>query len=232
MDDERANSAAAADGRQVRMVSALRIEVSVETTARAMVAFLSLLLSGCCHVCEVAPPQPAQQAPDVSLVVAGEYEVRFVAKAGSRAGACTTGRLWLHQATARDRSPRTGEGPWVHEHRRGIRYYGAIDFDHQAIGAPIYPGKDSGTTILPSSRDPIYPGVLAVAPHRMLPAATLELRIGSSGNARNGTIVLDGDGMALVVLSATKEGFSGEWGPAGVMADGTGVFCAKRLRER
>jgi hypothetical protein len=194
-----------------------------------MLIFLSwaIFFSGCCQKCKSVKED---RNIDTSKIVAGEYKIEFLAKNGSMRGHCTTGHIWLYKATEFDRSPRTGERPWVHEHRRKIRFYGAIDFDHKEIGAPIYPNKTSNNISIYST-DPIYPGVLVTEGSGETSKNTIMLTVGNLGNARNGIVVLDGDGIVLIVQEVSKDGFKGSWGPAGAMTDGAGIFCVRRITQ-
>ena len=56
------------------------------------------------------------------------------------------------------------------------------------------------------------------------------LLIGTLGNLRNGQVYLDGEGIALTVDVNTDSGFAGEWDRYGLLANGSGYFCAARLR--
>jgi hypothetical protein len=130
----------------------------------------------------------------------------------------------LNRISPKDRSPRTGTGPQQDEHHRSLWFYGALDFDHKAIGAPI--GVD------PASRDPIYPGVLVRTSvgDDCRTSGTMILDVGHPGNTRDGTGVLDGVGTIMVAYRITRLGFSGVWGSDGMGSDGSGVFCARLKR--
>jgi hypothetical protein len=125
----------------------------------------------------------------------------------------------LTKTAVTDRSPRTGRTPPTADTVL-IPLYGAVSIDFDAVAALL--GDNS-----PTSVDPIYPGVLAFNLHnRSAPYRGPTLLIGSIGNTRDGMIGLDGSGIALEVLSVSDHGFAGTWGPAGIVVNGSGYFCA------
>ncbi|MCB1033133.1 MAG: hypothetical protein KDD47_04790, partial [Acidobacteria bacterium] len=132
---------------------------------------------------------------------------------------------------AEDRSPATGKGPWSSEDRSETPLYGWIEADLDAVAAPIC--LETGPR--PDSRDPIDPGVLVRGLEQ--PA----LWIGSAGKTRNPVesvtedgvenivLALDGCGIVLAVHRSDAGDFTGRWSEAGIVYNGRGVFCARRI---
>lgn len=141
-------------------------------------------------------------------LVSGKYVLIVETKHGR-----AQGTLELLPTTSRDRSPThpglvpppgdTVEAP----------LYGATDLDFAAVGLPIDSTK--------SSLDPLFPGVLVFCTPNG-PA----LAIGSVGNRRDGVTVEDGRGLGLFVHRVSNDGFSGNWGPWGIVNYGKGKFRA------
>ena len=183
-----------------------------------------------------APPctgASAQEATaDALPSLAGAYLLTLVATEGSRQGARAHGRFWVYPTSAGDRSPRTGRGP-AHPDSDVRPYFGATDLDFAAVGAPME-WSDTLDPPKPTSRDPIYPGVLssrlplldsADAPG--VPRFTF--MVGTLSNRRDDLVGLDGPGIGLFVQEASAEGITGRWGPWGRKYDGRGYFCLRRV---
>jgi hypothetical protein len=183
--------------------------------------FLGTSNAGPCSLVD-KPPSSFNGA----LPTAGEYEIRFIADQGSKSGSEVIGTLWLWLTRPNDVSFKTGEYPKDIDGLPSPPLYGAIDFDYKAIGAPI----DTNDKVAPnpSSKDPIYPGVLVHIIDWMdgYPVDTPVLTIGSLSNLRNGSMYLDGPGICLILHQLDKTGFSGIWTNWGIMIDGSGYFCA------
>ena len=202
---------------------------------RSLALTFALGIAGCAHRTSLPPqlewrvppsavtacsPSSAPADPKVGLVVRpGRYALTLVATSGTYTGTRSRGRLWLAKTSATDRSPRTGRLP-ARVDTLDMPLYGAASVDFGAVAALL--GEET-----PTSVDPIYPGVLAFAFRHDSPMPQrVTLLIGSIGNVRDGTIGLDGSGIALEVLSVTEHGFAGTWGPAGIVVNGSGYFCA------
>jgi hypothetical protein len=163
---------------------------------------------------------------------AGAYELSFVATRGSRQGKTVRGNLVLASTAKTDRSPRTGEIAKDPD----IRYfplYGWLDANLLEVGAPLCPG---GLAPPPSSRDPVFPGVIvqAIDPAwnfgdrvKRPPGAPI-LAIGTLANMRNGRLGLDGCGIGLFVQAAGSGCWRGEWSEFGLQHDGAGTFSLCR----
>ncbi len=182
-----------------------------------VVGFLTL---GCVRLSSECMPM-ANCRVTGNVLSPGSYEVIFVANHGSKAGQNTTGKLVLRTSSPDDVSPRTREA--VAE-SKPHRLYGFIEFDFAEIGAPIL-----GDTVAPApnSTDPVYPGVLVIEDKKAVTlwvATLLNLR----DDLRTGVLPTDGSGIVLYVGCLTPKEFSGTWGPAGIVTDGGGYFCARR----
>jgi len=161
----------------------------------------------------------------------GDYELTLTAECGSRAGVSAHGRLALARARRTDASPRTGETAPEFEDRK-VLLYGWTDLDFGAVGAIVY-----GTPAPPpTSRDPIYPGVLVVAtswflqidPALSLPRNAPMMLIGTNSNSRMGALFTDGSGIALLIEAWRAQCYRGRWDAWGIVANGAGAFKACR----
>jgi hypothetical protein len=182
--------------------------------------------------CAKAPCQyiPKPECDTTSTVLApGTYEVVFVATHGSKAGHRTTGVLVLRASREGDVSPRTGET--VAESRQH-RLWGSIEFDFHEIGAPIL--EHDTIAPPPNSADPVYPGVLLHEDLR--DRFRVFLTIGTVSNLRDdlrtGSWWTDGPGIALHIHCLTETEFSGRWDRWGIIGDGRGYFCAKKMNSK
>ena len=83
---------------------------------------------------------------------------------------------------------------------------------------------------LPTSRDPVYPGVLLE-----LSGDTdqMVMWVNSFANRRydDGTRGLDGPGTILKIRRLDSAGFAGRYHPAGGLRGGTGYFCARLVKR-
>jgi hypothetical protein len=157
----------------------------------------------------------------------GDYTLSMTATSGSRAGRSIEGPLTLVATTGTDVSPRTGArvAPPPPIHWTPLR--GWIDSDLRVVGAPLC---DEATP--PSSRDPVYTGVLVLKLER---DTKLETRVarrdddpilitGTGGNIRDGKPRLDGCGIGLFVQGKSFRCLRGEWKEWGLERDGRGTF--------
>ncbi|MCP4160684.1 MAG: hypothetical protein GY760_11470 [Deltaproteobacteria bacterium] len=139
----------------------------------------------------------------------GMYEITFKATSGPKENSVTKGILWLFQV---DKSMRSSYR----------LLYGAIDINFDIVAAPI-------CNYDPSSRDPLKPGVI-VTNHKNYGT---ELVIASPGNEWTpGFEIKDGCGMSLHIEKINVTGFSGHWGPSGIVIAGAGEFEAKLLDKK
>lgn len=166
-----------------------------------------------------------------ALLKPGEYRVIFLAESGSRKQAISEGRLWLRATRPNDRSPRTGKVAKDFDFS-GVPLYGWLDADLARIGAPIcsgYPHPD------PSSRDPVYPGVLAhiqrdhASPFP--PGRRTFLTVATLSNPRTGVLWTDGCGFAMYVVGWKEGCIVGSWEEWGLRVDGRGRYCLCPKRE-
>jgi hypothetical protein len=208
---------------------------------RPTIFFLAVALLAC-----AAPPAPGQNpilasepgdsalaarchsaaveavADTAARIAAGRYVLTLVAADGSARPARAHGPLWLHATSDADRSPRTGRGPapvpGVQEY-----LYGAVSLDFRRIGAPVQ--REAGDTItpVPTSTDPIRPGVLVSRSNR----GTVVL-ISTLGNMRDSRHWLDGAGIGLHVRQVSRDQVSGIWSGWGIVPSRQGFFCAAR----
>jgi hypothetical protein len=141
---------------------------------------------------------------------------------GSRAGKQAFGYLELRDVRTDDRSPRTGE---IAVPKADTQACGWTDADFEYVGAPMC---QKGSDPAPSSRDPVYPGIVLKGRASAAPtgdADAPELLVGTVGNLRNGEIILDGCGVALSVKRWNGRCFNGSWRNYGIAIDGAGTFA-------
>ena len=150
--------------------------------------------------------------------LAGEYRVVWVSETGSRRHTAHL-RLFLWQASMRDVSPKTRKGPPQGD-----------TVSHALYGDMV---ADSGVftkervQALKDAIDPIYPPVLMESAR-----GTTVLLVGTIGNARDGTIGLDGGGVGMWLNEITANGFKGTFEPWGIVVDDKGYYCAIREKHR
>ena len=187
---------------------------------RMLLIAASAALGACSSICG-GIPAPIAHAHEVQ---AGEYRLVIWATEGSKPSASTVGRLWLLEAPS--------------EHWGHTRLYGHADVDFKAVGAPMLaelgPRSDSqdpnapGVLLQRANFDPGYPDDAPV-----LLIGTLSnsnpIHVDADGKQFE-TISLDGAGIGMWVHKVTKSGFVGRWSEWGLLVDGSGVFCAKRVR--
>lgn len=187
---------------------------------------ISLAIAGCVACASPCPRVPRPTATTGQLVE-GRYELTLVATRGSQRGSSTTGQLTLLRLPA--------------PHWGGSELYGFTDIDLDAVGAP-WPGDDDHVP-LPTSRDPQAPGVLVenVDFEEGYPDGAPVLLMGTVSN-RNPAVAItpegaqilelwpDGEGIGLWVHEVPAEGFIGRWREWGIVYDGRGKFCARRMR--
>lgn len=169
---------------------------------------------------EICKPSPvgieAAGAPEIRP---GEYLLTLVATSGSKSGSSSQGNLWLWPTSARDRSPSTGELVGSDD-TNSHPLYGATNLNFKRIGAPMdFAGRGSEPS--PTSRDPVFPGVLVLRDSR-----ETVLTIGTLSNIRDDGIRLDGSGIGLWVTESGPNSFFGEWRGWGVVEGGAGYFCS------
>jgi hypothetical protein len=165
---------------------------------------------------------------DGARIVPGHYWLTMVAD--DRVLATAHGNLWLTPTSPGDRSPvhpdarpPDGDTAWA-------PLYGATDADLPRVGALNY-APDTGTYFVPtpSSRDPLYPGVIVQIQNWQPNRGRRQnaLVIGSFVNRRpDGQHFLDGGGIVLWVRHFADGGFYGSWQPFGRREEGEGHFCA------
>lgn len=135
----------------------------------------------------------------------------------------------MKPTSAADTSPRTGQRAERHVDTRYTPLYGWTDIDLKGVAAPICP---EGPEPLPSSQDPVFPGVLVL---KLDPRWKFESRvtyrkdapilvIGTGTNLRDGTMILDGCGIGLFVQDRDGRCLRGEWAEWGLEVDGRGTF--------
>ena len=162
-------------------------------------------------------------------VTPGDYTLSMVATQGSKVGGAVQGRLTLKPTGDADTSPQTGQRAKGPLETRYTPLYGWTDIDLKGVAAPIcledpYP--------LPSSQDPVFPGVLVLKldPEWKLASRVMYrkeapiLVIGTLTNMRDGKMRLDGCGIGLFVQDRDGRCFRGEWAEWGLEVDGRGTF--------
>ena len=173
-------------------------------------------------------PRPTEQL-DASKLLPGTYEIRLIAARGSKSGNAVVGTLWLERTSRDDVSPITNQSPAKTEDLTKIPLFGSLDADFRAIGAPVWSGDADAPDS--TSRDPIRPGVLVelISWDPKYPSRTPVLTVGALSNLRAETGWLDGPGIGLWVHDLDDQGFTGRWSEWGILKDGSGYFCARRL---
>src|SRR5437016_2477311 len=92
-------------------------------------------------------------------VQSGNYELNLIATEGPKKGARATGYLSLWPTAVDDQSPATGQRA-VQTDTLRQPLYGAVQLDFDRVAAPVVSGQPH--TPDPTSRDPVYPGVLVL----------------------------------------------------------------------
>ena len=102
---------------------------------------------------------------------------------------------------------------------------GTLDVDLAIVAAPM-----CGDAYDPRSIDPGYPGVLAntITWEGDYPKGTPVLTVGALTNRRDGRQLFDGCGIGLFVTRTDASSFFGKWDRWGIVANGSGYFCAYR----
>lgn len=167
------------------------------------------------------PVQTGSIQPGALEHLSGEYDLIMVAWSGSRRGAVASGTLWLARTSSRDQSPSTEKSAPPGD-TAPYTFFGATDVRLLDVGAPISVAREA-LEPHPTSRDPLFPGVLV---RQQGGGATL--LVSTLHNRRTGETWLDGAGIMLPILFADSQGFGGTWGNYGILADGSGHFCAHR----
>lgn len=139
------------------------------------------------------------------------------------------GLLTLRKTSADDVSPRTGQRA-ERSDPNFLPLYGWTDADLHAVGAAL---EDEP---LPSSTDPVFPGVVVLTPHRILdpiqrPRDAPVLAIGSLANTRLDRRTVDGSGIGLFVQRRDGTCWRGQWLMFGLERDGEGDFAFCRIRQ-
>jgi hypothetical protein len=162
-----------------------------------------------------ATDEPAPQPGDST------YELRLIAKGGSRKGKSVSGYLTLRKTLADERSPRTGETAVLDPH---FPAWGWTDADLRQVGAPLC---DDDLHPSPGSHDPVYPGVVILDEDARVPLRPRDrpfLLIATLTNLRNGMTPVDGCGIWLPVKRHDARCFRGWWEGFGTAYDGFGSF--------
>jgi hypothetical protein len=166
----------------------------------------------------------------------GAYALSMTASEGSRKGGVVGGELVLVAATLNDKSSRTGErakdpGGWARP-----QFYGWTTIDFRGVGAPVCADPPNPS---PSSRDPVYPGVLVISvpygpkgpfsgygPKSPISGKDVvpTLLIGTVTNLRTGQNISDGCGIAMYVLAWDGQCHAGKWSEWGLRVNGRGEF--------
>jgi hypothetical protein len=174
------------------------------------------------------PAPPLREEPQLAnpYGLAGGYRLTLVSESLNSRGQRVSGVLWLWPSSAADSSV-----------ARGVRavgdpavmpYYGNTNINVDSFKA----SPETSQAYVRQHTDPVYPPVLVTfmrGEYEGKPRAELTLWYGSLANARDGRIGLDGAGYDFHVTEQSERGFSGRWGPAGIVATDTGYFCARRI---
>lgn len=199
----------------------------------------TLLLAMVAAGCVPAPDALAQErgdgeiaarcaAPLVSAALLGEARIspgRYVLTLATEAAAPPARAsvpLVLRATSSEDRSP-DGRRPDERDDPNRDYLYGATSLDFARVGAPVLRLRGDTITPLPTSLDPMRPGVLVSVSNR----GTI-LTVGTLSNLRDNHDLLDGAGIALTVTRISADTVSGVWDGWGILSSRTGFFCAVR----
>ncbi len=159
----------------------------------------------------------------------GEYRLTMVAIRGSRRGESRTGPLHLEKSRAVDGKRITFRNEFLPDTAEHL-LIGHTSVDLLGVGAPMARSNDA---VEPSwtSRDKTHPGVLVLVARRYGTdsISAVDLLIGTVSNHRDGSNWLDGAGIHLSVNEISDSTFAGHWGAWGIIHDGSGYFCARRV---
>ena len=192
---------------------------------KALALMTCMVAAGCARKWAYCPSPPALPFKEVPPITAGEYELVLRAECGQRSGNEAEGRLSLLPARQDDRSPVTGEVATDMSDLLNYPLYGFTDVAFGRVAAPMC--KED----LPTSRDPLHPGVIVDASdwHAIDPSHpnTPALLIGTVVS-RTDKIVTDGCGIALPLETWDGRCYRGHWDRSGIVAGGNGTFrlCA------
>lgn len=158
---------------------------------------------------------PATVGPNAGAAeaLAGNYRLKLVATAGSRAGEAAEGTLGLQPYEGSLRAVTIGG---IRDTAASYVHFGSTDVDLEAVGA-VRLGHLG-------SLDPTRPGVVMVERK-----GSITLRLGSEANRRD-VVRFDGGFTALRVGGTTQDGFTGSWSSGvGIQRSSAGYFCAVRM---
>jgi hypothetical protein len=156
----------------------------------------------------------------------GTYQMTLTAVQGGKSGNQTSGPLVIRASTCEDRSPPTGEQIENCRNLCMTPLYGWTSVDLTAVGAAV-PRPESSIPA-PSSRDPLYPGVLELSDCGQDPKREVQMFvIGSVLNRRDSRFGNDGPGIVVQVRHAGEGCHGGDWseGGRGPHAAGTVRIC-------
>lgn len=161
-------------------------------------------------------------AVDEASMAPGTYQLVLVATKGDRKRARAYGLLTLRQSPPDERPRPVGEVRvgWEWDPKELI---GTLDVDLSRVAAPM-----CGDAPDPRSTDPVYPVVKTIDWDDRYPQGTPVMVVGTLSNRRDGTQACDGCGIGLFVTHADSTGFFGKWDRWGIVANGSGYFCAYR----
>jgi len=163
--------------------------------------------------------------------MAGRYRLTLVAAFGPRQGKSTPGTLELWRSDTSDRSPdpryRSLRPTNSNEY---MPFVGSASLDFKSVGAAV---RSTGGSD-PSSRDPMYPGMM-VTDDRGFDSDTQrrfrEVTIHVSDNRRDNVVVTSIlPSTRLLVGRIGEEGLSGTWGSGSFDDTAGGYWCAYRVR--
>jgi hypothetical protein len=160
----------------------------------------------------------------------GRYRLTLVKTEGVfKPAGVFIGWLYLWRTSQRDSSVSTGRRAEPGDTMRAL-YFGTTDVDLDAAEAyaDYWRLQTSPTR---ASVDPVYPPILGRVlrgVYQGRPWLDFTLTVGTVGNARDGSIGLDGAGVGLVVQRIDARGLFGYWDQYGIVDTGRGYFCAYR----
>lgn len=187
----------------------------------ALVVMLPIggVLADSCQDASALPQSLASQ-----LMTPGTFRLTLVATSGRKIGGIAEGVLDLRPTSSSDKSPQTGELA-SDRNIADVPLYGWATADWRSVDAPV--GNEQA-----GSRDPVFPGVLAIFASwkEGYSSRTPVLLISTVSNRRNGELMTDGSGIGLWVRKLDEAGFAGEWSGWGIALSGSGYFCATPVK--
>ncbi len=196
---------------------------SLFLTGRPALPLRSVLVIGREVPCSPQRIQRHHSAPE--MLTPGKYRLILIAGRGGHVGARAAGTLTLFPTSGLDRSP-TKPNERARPDTADYPMYGATNLDFAHVGAPVFASDKFSPS--PMSLDPLHPGVLVHFDYSNTLAGPphIEILIGTLNNVRavRNYDMADGAGIVLSVRRIAGGRVFGDWGPYGIVVNGSGEF--------